>query len=406
MAIREYNVPSNLDILDNYAGSLGREGGGEAGNIPLLLETLRRRHKMAQEGDVQSAESLQSGGKATLETNKTFRDYSYARLANPKLRFVDFMRNPAVASKWVTQGVKMAQDDPSLMPKAFKRGEGMGTWGTALQDIFDKNRWGRGVMEGELGAKPQSYGQVDREMLAGQNELKSDMPFGDSRDERIIDKHWRDLSESSSGAFEDFESMLQRKVMADRPERLSDLTGFNPVKDDLLEAKELYEKGTRSALSGMPGSRAAQLTQTLTPDDLGIGRKELMEGGAYQGFGKTASVVGPNAIPQSLPDSYQGFGGKEAYQGFGKTPNMLTPMEGVAESVPDAYSEGMGLGDVLGLGSDAYDLGTRGLTPSGGLSTAGNAMSLASKIPGLGWLQLPAWGAKGLSLAAKFGGYK
>ena len=58
MAIREYNVPSNLDILDSYAGSLGREGGGEAGNIPLLLETLRRRHKMAQEGDVQSAESL------------------------------------------------------------------------------------------------------------------------------------------------------------------------------------------------------------------------------------------------------------------------------------------------------------------------------------------------------------
>ena len=148
MAIREYNVPSNLDILDSYAGSLGREGGGEAGNIPLLIQAMRRRHKMAQEGDVQSAESLQSGGKAALETNKTFRDYSYARLANPKLRFVDFMRNPAVASKWVTQGVKMAQDDPSLMPKAFKRGEGMGTWGTALQDIFDKNRLGRGVMEG------------------------------------------------------------------------------------------------------------------------------------------------------------------------------------------------------------------------------------------------------------------
>ena len=358
----------NQDILRNYAGMIG-----SGGNVPLLIQALRQRQRDAEETDKANLKSGVKVGKVGLQAGKSFRDFAIARLANPNLSFADFMKNPTVAAKWVKDGASMVAKDPSLMPKSFDWSWGkMGAVGTALRDLGISP--GRRAMEAEYGDKPQTegvysdmhreigdkpqtkglYADMDREILEGKSQ-----PSG--LHEGIVDKGWKDRSESSSG----LEDMLQRrKVMYENfnPEAVDNLSipSFKGVGG--IHSAEEYDasiadlKDLKSRLSSGQGSGVlADQLKTITPKELGIGKEQL------------------NLMVDKDPTLQ--------IKDLLKEPASEVAKEG-AEAVGGEVASA-GLGDLFGAGSSLMSMAREGATPTNTLKGAGSLFQLLGLIPGL-----------------------
>jgi len=310
----------------------------EYAGVPTTIQYWRNRMAEAQARDAEKAGSFKSAGKAGLEMNKQFRDYAVARVYNPQLTFKQFTANPKVSAQWVKKGAEMVANDPSLGVKTKD------AWKMGIQDIFDKNRWARGVMKDEL---------------------------------------------ASSRAFPSARSVAGQELEALRGDTMS---GVSKI------AGELGDIG----VAGADASSKLAVNTTPTPTDITYTPTDIDP----QGIASTESIKG--AVDMLKDKGYIGGDISSPVKSAKEVSGLKDTMAGVADDTSKAsfMSNPWVKGPLAGLGlaSSLMNMQKRGLTPTNALGGIGSALTLASLIPGLQALALPGMltgGAGGLSGLSK-----
>jgi hypothetical protein len=354
-------LPSLQEILQS-SGEIQ-----QSGSVPSTIQYWRNKMADTREAQAQKMAGIKSFGETGLQMNKQMRQYAIARVANPKLTFKQFMSNPEVASKWLKDGSEMVAQNPGLAPK------GLEAWKTGLGDIFDKDRWAKGVMNQEL----------DNQFMNPLSKAKAEMgSLGDDIQSGLTNST-QDLGVSS----QELGSLGADKA------------------DQLLQYSNKMGTKALDPITYQPMSLNAPLLDagatTGTPQEV-INR--LKQSGEYLGGGVSPTEV--QGIGNQLARSQLRMGDALKATDISKVSPSVDVATAGAESagglkdfLGGAGGKALaGIGGGLSLASGIKDISKRGLDLKSGLKTLGGGLGLASMfIPGLNIAGLLAGGLGTLS---------
>tara|TARA_R100001443_G_scaffold16125_2_gene25926 strand:+ start:4937 stop:5956 length:1020 start_codon:yes stop_codon:yes gene_type:complete len=323
--------------LESGAGRSSRE-------VQNLIQRLRQDLRDAQIRDKQFAKNIESTGKAGLKGIKTRRDYLLAIRENPELSFKDFLLDDKTSAKYMEQGVDRITNK-TRKPITLKEVLG-----------FDKSRY-----QGNPIAK-QEFDEMMK--IAPISTLQEEfIPEDVNVPEFNVDKI---LEESNYGNF------ISPPVAKPAPLNQNIMQGVQPPKT--LQEMKIEHLNKYGKLPENP--------------IIGYNKPENLEFITRQN---------PQMLEEVLVAPTPALDANKAIESASTATDSASAAADFASTDSAAGKLGTA-GAAIGAVSSLKDLGTKGLSPSTAMNTAGSGMTLASKtIPGAQVLALPGMALKFLS---------